>query len=87
MIPLDYLTIFHRQFGNILVLAAVSRSNQPWLKELVSMADLRIYLNRTIRFLVKLRDASATATEDLRLLTDLRINLRLTLSDDDSYNS
>ena len=73
------------QFGNVLVLAATSKSTVPWLSELIPQELLLQYLDRTIMFLQNIELASKTAAEDLRILRELKVRLGFSDAYDD-YN-
>lgn len=62
----------------MLVLAATHRSSIDWVNRLVSREALGHLLERTIRFLKRIEESSATARIDIEFLTELQNNLGLT---------
>lgn len=60
---------FHRQFGNMLVLAAAYKS---LLRVLIDREKLRQLLDRTIHFLLRSKTISPTLVKDAEILSKIR---------------
>ena len=67
--------LVYRQFGNVLVLAAVHNSTNPEISRLVPEHDLRRLLDRTISFIGMSANISPVLAEDANILRTIRTKL------------
>lgn len=80
--------VLHRQFGNMLVLAATHASSEPWLQALVTRGRFEPILARTIKFLRSLVAISKTAEQDVGVLEHIQQALGFTTTPrDDGYTN